>query len=196
MLKQTGVSLIELMIGLAVLGIVLAIAVPNLTAWMQNAQVRTAAESILSGIRVAREEAVRRNYQATFYLLSSSGIGDWCVDTTDVVNAANVDCHGNAATAIKTVQSWKGAQTKNARVGASTAATQNYATALAAGAGLPAQVTFNSLGRVVGAGITRIDVTSAAGSGARTLVIVISPYGLARLCDPSLSLAANPQGCA
>lgn len=195
-MKQQGVSLIELLIGLAVLGLVLAIAIPNLSTWSQNAQVRTAAESILTGVQVARTEAIRRNYQATFHLLSSSGVGDWCVDASGSVSSTNKDCQGNTGTAINKVQSWAGGQAKNARVGISTTATQNYAVALAAGAGLPASVTFDALGHVVGTGITRIDVTNAADTNARRLVVVISPFGLVRLCDPALALASNPQGCA
>jgi type IV fimbrial biogenesis protein FimT len=183
MLKQDGVSLIELLIGFAVLGIVVAIAIPNLSSWMQNVQVRTAAESLLNGVQIAKGEAIRRNSQAKFSMTSTSGVADWSVIFVQ---------DGS------TVQSWKGAQAKNARVGASAAATQNYATALAAGAGMPASVTFNALGHVVNVGtdITRIDVTNAADSTARRLVIVISPFGFVRLCDPALSLASNPQGCA
>ncbi len=186
MLKQYGASLIELLIGLAVLGFVLAIAIPNLTSWMQNAQVRTAAESVLNGVQVARAEAVRRNGQAIFNLNGSGGMADWSVLAYDQANG-QFDLP---------VQSWKGAQAQNARVGASTAPTQDYSTALAAGAGLPASVTFDALGHVVGTGITRIDVTNAAMSSARRLVVVISSYGLIRLCDPLLVLASNPQGCA
>lgn len=188
MLKQRGVSLIELLIGLAVMGVLLAIAIPNLSAWLQNAQVRTAAESILNGVQIARGEAIRTNSQAKFSLTSTGGMADWSVLADDPTTA------GISLTVP--VQSWKGAQAKNARVGASTASTQDYTQPLQAGTGLPASVTFDSFGHMVGTGITRIDVTNAAASGARRLVIIISSFGLARLCDPALSLASNPQGCA
>ena len=186
MLKQQGASLIELLTGFAVLGLALAVAIPNLTSWMQNAQIRTAAESILAGIQVARAEAVRRNGQAIFNLNGSGGVADWSVSAYDQSNS----------TFDIPVQSWKGAQAANARVGASTQTTQDYTTALSSGAGMPASVTFNALGHVVGTGITRIDVTNSSLSTARRLVVIISPFGLVRLCDPQLALASNPQGCA
>ncbi|HQT27131.1 MAG TPA: GspH/FimT family pseudopilin, partial [Burkholderiales bacterium] len=195
-LKQKGVSLIELLTGLAVLGLVLAIAIPNLSSWMQDAQIRSAAESLLSGVQVARAEAIRRNYQATFYLHGSGGAADWCVDTSVQNASGNTDCNGHTGTSINKVQSWSGAQAKNARVGASTSATQDYSAPLTAGAGLPTSVTFDAMGHVVGTGITRIDVINSSDSSARRLVIIVSPYGLVRLCDPALSLTSNPQGCA
>ncbi len=196
MLRQEGVSLVELLIGLAVLGLVLALAIPNLTSWMENTQIRSAAESILNGVQVARAEAIRRNYQATFHLTSSSGSADWCVDTTVQSTSGNTDCSGNSGTSINKVQSWAGSQDKNARVGASTSSTQTYTAALSAGAGLPASVTFDAMGHMVGTGITRIDVTNSSDSNARRLVIIISSYGLVRLCDPLLTHSSNPQGCA
>lgn len=174
------------MIGLVIFGIVAAIAVPSLTTWMQNAQLRSTAETILNGVQTARGEAVRRNSMAKFSLTSTSGMADWSVSAYDTVNGLYDIA----------VQRWSSGQAKNARVGTSSAGTQDYTVALAAGAGMPASVTFNAMGRVVNVGtdITRIDVTNAVASGARRLVIVISPYGLARLCDPALP-NTNPQSC-
>ncbi len=187
-MRQYGASLVELMIGLAIFGIVLGIAIPSLISWMENTQVRAAAESILNGVQIARGEAVRRNAMAKFSMNNTNGTPDWSVAAYDSANGLY----------DLPVQSYSGAQDKDARAGTSSAATQDYTAALAAGAGMPASVTFNALGRVVNVGtdITRIDVTNSAASGARRLVIIISPYGLARLCDPLLSLASNPQGCA
>ena len=44
-----------------VLGIMLALGLPSFVETIQNMQVRTAAESILDGLQIARSEAVRRN---------------------------------------------------------------------------------------------------------------------------------------
>ena len=56
-----GMTLIEMMIGLAVVGILLAGALPSYGVWMQNMQSRSAAESLLSAMQLGRAEAVRRN---------------------------------------------------------------------------------------------------------------------------------------
>ena len=190
MLKMRGVSLIELLIGLAVFGLMIAIGMPSLQTWLQNTQVRSAAESIVNGLQVARAEAIRKNSQAIFKLTSSTGMADWSIlaDDPSVIGIS----------LTTPVQSWSGAQAKNARVGTSAQATQNYSNALAAGAGMPASVTFDPMGKVVNVGtdITRIDVTNSADSSSRRLVIIVSPFGQVRMCDPALSLSTNPQGCA
>ena len=57
----TGVTLIELMIGLAIVALLLTLGLPSISTWMQNSQLRNAAESVQSGLQLARAEAVRRN---------------------------------------------------------------------------------------------------------------------------------------
>ena len=58
---QRGFTLIEMMIGLAILAITIMLGVPSYTAWIMNTQIRNAAESVLNGMQLARNEAVRRN---------------------------------------------------------------------------------------------------------------------------------------
>lgn len=193
--RSRGVTLVELVIGIAIVGMLLIMGLPSFGTWLQNSQIRTAAESIQNGLQLARAEAVRRNATVRFDLTDAGGAASW-----------SVGCVSVTATCPYPIQSKSGAEgTGNARVGIGTTtppspvpATQ-YDAALAAGAGLAAGVSFNSMGRVpaanIGTDITRIDITNAASSTARRLVLVVSSGGLIRLCDPALSLASNPQGC-
>lgn len=186
-----GFSLIEMLIAIAMLGILLTVGLPSYANWLQNAHVRTAAESIRDGLQLARAEAVRRNAPVRFQLTSGGvGLSDWNV-------AASSDA-GTTFTVL--IQSRSGAEgSTNARVGVSAAAQPSpaYSTALTAGAGLPASVVFNQFGQS-NAGITRVDVTNAAVSAEnmRRLVLLVSVGGRIRMCDPRLVLANNPQGCA
>ena len=66
--KHTGFSLIELLVSISILTILITIAVPSFQAWLQNSQIRTAAESIKSGLQRARAEAVTRNTNVEFVL--------------------------------------------------------------------------------------------------------------------------------
>lgn len=189
--RQTGVTLIELLIGMAILAITLTFAMPNYAAWMQNLQVRNAAQSIVNGLQLARAEALRRNTLAEFRLTDAGGQSGW------TVNVDNPAVGGIAYTIP--VQSRSGLEgSANARIATTTVSPQTAATtavALAAGSGLGASVAFNALGRVVGATpVSRIDVLNPSLAGARRLVILISVGGQTRMCDPALA-APNPQRC-
>jgi type IV fimbrial biogenesis protein FimT len=67
-LHCTGVTLIELMIGLAIVALILTLGLPSISTWIQNSQLRSAAESVQSGLQLARAEAVRRNTLVGFNL--------------------------------------------------------------------------------------------------------------------------------
>ena len=79
-----GFSLIELLIGVAVLGILLALGASSFRVWISNMRIRTAAESIQNGLQLARGEAVRRNAQIRFQL--TDGIGAGCALSTTASN--------------------------------------------------------------------------------------------------------------
>lgn len=193
---QRGVTLIELIIGIAILSTLLALGVPSFANMIQNAQVRSAAESIQNGIQSARNEALRRNVNVRFSLTDATGRVAWIVECV----VATTDC---PAGAIQSHAASDGGA--NARVGVSTAVPPPvFTTALTSGVGLSngAAVTFNNLGSVLAVNpgtntprITRIDLTNAAAASARRLVIVIGAGGAIRMCDPLLDLASNPQGC-
>lgn len=73
MLKtKRGFSLIELLIGLLVLAILLGLGVPSFMVWVQNTQIRSAADAVLNGMQLARSEAIRRNKIVTFTLSERS----------------------------------------------------------------------------------------------------------------------------
>jgi type IV fimbrial biogenesis protein FimT len=201
--NQYGVSLLELLIAIAIGSILLMIGIPSFQSWIQNTQVRTAAESILNGLQVARTEAVRRNADVRFSLTDAGGMVAWTVclnETADPCATADV------------VQSRAGNEGgTNARAGISTApyptatpVPSSYFSDPGAGTGLPAGVTFDGLGRVPAKNldgspnnddITLISVTNAQSTTARRMVIVIRTGGQVRMCDPALVLADNPQGC-
>lgn len=66
--SSKGFSLIELIIVIAIFGIVLAIAAPNFTAYRDNTNLREAARSISSDMLLVKQRAVSesRNYRIDF----------------------------------------------------------------------------------------------------------------------------------
>lgn len=191
--KMDGFGLIELMIAIALMGILLVMGAPAFSNWIQNAQVRTAAESISNGLQMARAAAVQRNTNVRFNLTSATGLVDW-----EICGTASTPCA--AADIIQ--QRFNTDGSPNARVGVYEDGdgnnASNYATVIPAGNEMPSYVTFNGLGRVVTYGTddtVRVDVTNAQSASARRMVITVSiPGGQVRMCDPGLP-NTDPQGC-
>ncbi|MBI5890540.1 MAG: GspH/FimT family pseudopilin [Nitrosomonadales bacterium] len=80
--QASGFSLIELMIGLVIMGIILAAAAPNMHKWILNSQIRNAAESIQNGMQQARAQAIARNTNVEF-VLSAVAVNDqtsWVIE--------------------------------------------------------------------------------------------------------------------
>lgn len=78
--RQRGVSVIEAMIVVTVMAIMLQLAVPMGTEWLANSRIRSASESMLAGLQMARAEAVRRNVAVEFVLDAVPATG-WTVRT-------------------------------------------------------------------------------------------------------------------
>ena len=111
-----GFTLVELMVTVAVMVILAAIAMPSMTALINNVRVSGQTEELVASLQLARAEAIRRNARVT--VCAGTGIvcsgsatwGNWTVfgrdttaaiATTDVIRntAANasVDVTGPAA---------------------------------------------------------------------------------------------------
>lgn len=167
-----GVTLIELMVGIVIIGMLLALAAPSYTAWLHNSQIRTAAESILNGIQLTRAEAVRRNTSVQFRLTALQ-TSSW---TVSVPSTAEV------------------VQTRSGGEGSATA----LVTTTPSGPPAATTVTFNSFGRVAAnadasALLIRADITSTVAGATRSLRILVSG-GVVRMCDSALP-ATDPQSC-
>ncbi len=188
--KQRGVSLIEVMIGIVIVSILTALAIPNYKEWIQNQQIRTAAESILNGIRLTRNEAVKNNGRARLVLcgLPASSWEVLAVSVGAPAPVASQACGAGSNAAAGEIRVQERSGQEGSRL-AQVVVTPNGATT----------VTFNSFGRVVAnadasASLTQIDVFNPAGD--RPLRITVGAAGNTRMCDPSPLLpATDPRHC-
>jgi len=202
-IRTRGMTLVEIAVGLVIVGLLMVLALPNFSQWLQNSQIRTAAEVIQSGLQLARTEAVRRNIFVQFVLGAGSAwtVGCAVPDLGDADADGQPDCPA-------TIQSRAAAEgTVNAVVTTSEVVAN---TGAAAAAPLFAgTVTFNGMGRVVTTGVSASLVAGdnaiyaisnptggscAAVGPMRCLRVVVSTGGQVRMCDPALA-STDPRGC-
>lgn len=197
----SGFTMVELLIAITLMSVLMSLAAPSFGLWMRNNQVRTVAETLKNGIRIAQTEAVRRNRVVVFFLTTSEpGLGAtaaangpfwavrWVPLPGDTVNAASPYFE-------PFVQG---------------GAISEFAGGVAITG--PAAICFNAVGRRVAASATANGVAGATctvdaaaplasfdvqrtGSD-RPLRVTVALGGQVRMCDPARALAgATPDGC-
>ncbi len=193
--SQRGMSMIELLTVMTVLGIVIVVVAPGIGEQLRNAQIRNAADAMMAGLQIARTEAIRRNERVRFSMVSdltgdcvlSSTAGSWVVSIDSPVGNCDTPATETTAPRILAVHS---AADGNAQ--AQVAATQSdNATAASA-------VTFNAFGRPIdGAQIARLMFNSASNpTEYRTYRVDISAIGGVRMCDTQVSTTSDdPRRC-
>lgn len=83
--RVAGFSLVELMIVVALIGVVSAIAAPSLRDYVGNQRMKSAASDLIMSALIARSEALKRN-TAIFLVPANTATGyesGWCVMVTN-----------------------------------------------------------------------------------------------------------------
>ena len=83
-LQSAGFMLIELMIVIAITAILTALAVPSFSVTLDNQRISGAAEAVLSDLRWARSEAIKRNTEVRVTFTSGSN-WSYTIDTVPVL---------------------------------------------------------------------------------------------------------------
>jgi type IV fimbrial biogenesis protein FimT len=169
---------VEVVVVIAILGILLAIAVPNMSVYIINQKIRTAANSIQNGLQLARSEAVNRNQSVGFVLTAAAPTSG---SVTPSSTGANWVIRPESATNTLLQGRSAGEGSSNVTISAT-----------AGGTALSTPIVFNSLGRLGTAGTVQIDMISIGAD--RPLRVLVSTGGQIRMCEPALP-AGNLQGC-
>lgn len=188
---QRGVTLTEVMIAVAIAGILLTMGLPAFQTWVQNAQLRGAAESLASGFRAARAEALQRNTTVQFVFTADAPIAANVTSLTPSTSGPNwvlrYDTDPDPA-----VTTYAFLQGKAGAEGASNVVT-------AAGS---STISFTAFGRTTLLAASTIQVTNptggacfASGGPMRCLNVVVSVGGQVKLCDPAVTTAGDTRAC-
>jgi type IV fimbrial biogenesis protein FimT len=165
---ESGFTLIEMMIAIVILSLMLALAMPSYAIWIQNTRIRSATESFLSGLQLARNEAVRRNSDVQFVVGTDSA---WTV-------SCRVVTPGCLAADVVAIQS------RPVKEGSTSAVT------VAASDGKT--IRFDSFGRMsfpvpAGANVRfNFDNNQLSAIDSRDLRVTIDTAGNVRMCDPNV----------
>ncbi len=191
--RQKGMSMVELLTVMTILGILIVAVAPSISAQLRAAQVRNAADAMMSGIQRARTEAIRRNERVQFSLVSdltdncalSATAGSWVVSLDNPVGNCDTPAADDTSPRIIAVHS-----ATDGNVTAQISATQsNYTTAAPT-------IIFNAFGRPIDTNqMARMVFSSSVNpTENRTYRVEISPTGGVRMCDTQVT-SDDPRRC-
>jgi len=168
---QLGLTLVELMVGLAIIGLLLLIAIPPFSDYVRNNQIRSLADELHASLQQTKYEAIKRNARTNLVIANT---GNW-----------SIRIPANESGAEEVLLEYIPAQAKAGIV----ISTANNT------------VSFNSQGRLADGGPYTLDIMPqnsadciSPGGKLRCLRLQISTAGQIRLCDLSLK-STDPRSC-
>ena len=194
--SSKGNTLIEMMIAIVILCILLVLTARSYGVWIANSRIRTAAETLATGLSAARNEAIKRNRSVGFYLVtdlsSACGVAGSGTSWVASIDDPTRKCDVAVAAAIEPfIVAKKSAAEGTDKVTVS---------AVDANGSAAGSIIFNGVGRVLLSGqspIAQIDIASSAlaSDQAREMRIVLTTGGMIRMCDPSISDTKDTRIC-
>jgi type IV fimbrial biogenesis protein FimT len=201
MLKRPrGFTLLELLVAMVVFAILVALGFPAFSAWIHDEQIRSTAELLQNGLRLAQTDALDRSRIVVFSLSNAAP----ALSATPAANGVNWYAQALPLFAAEATLS---SYTSTAYLQGGALGGANNGTTITG----PASVCFSSIGRFVAtsqtvggasyacsvpASGTLVSYDVANSLGDRPLRVTVSFGGQIRLCDPARTLSAsNPDGC-
>jgi len=190
-----GFSMIEVVVTIAIFGILLATAAPGIGDWIRNAKIRNTAESIQNGLQLARNAAMGRNRPVSLYLVSdltnsctlSNTSGTWVVSVSSPVGK----CAASPSLTVAPQIVAKGAASDGGSATVLATTQPNISTAATT-------TTFNGLGMLAQTSAStaaRAFQVSSAGGTSYVRRVEVSFGGVSRLCDPAITTDGDARKC-
>lgn len=205
--RAAGFTLLELMVGLTILSITLAVGWPAMTGWLTATRAQAATEFYAEGLRMARGEALKRNVESRLSLTGNavSGQFDWQVDIC--LPSAGITCREAtsswstvATPASALVGDTRGADFRSVFRSASALPPATLMTLTRKNGGALA-VYFTPLGWIdadpaLAPFLTQIQIAPALGhtNAFPTSAVAVTLAGVVSKCDPSRAVT-DSRGC-
>jgi type IV fimbrial biogenesis protein FimT len=191
-----------MVVTIAIFSILVALGVPAMRTWVSNIKVRTVADALQNGLRLAQTESLRRSRQVVFSL----------TNTTNPQAGFTAVANGNYWS-VNTVPAMLDGTETSAFVGSGVLTSTSSGVTITAP---QAAICFNSAGRLVGNSTTSVTTITGgiacsipttgtpprftyviANTGAdHPLWVEVALGGQVHLCDPSQTLSStNTYGC-
>lgn len=174
-ISQRGFTVTELLITVAVFGILGAFAIPSYQQMVQNSQIKSATNSIVNGLQIARAEAVKRNTDVQLEFRANSA---WTVCLSPA-GGGSCPTTDDASTIQSRLE--KDGSSSNVTVAADAAG----------------PYVFDGMGLLTSGAVTfDIDNTALSSADSRNLKVVVGAGGSVKSCDPALDPSGtDPRRC-
>ena len=157
--RSQGFGLIEVLIGLAIVGFTLALGIPSLNEINRNSRIRAMADEYSDGLQIARQHAIQRNRSIRFDLNADG----WQVVLPGATAGADTTLQSRARQLNEANYSISANMTSVTFSGTGRASTGSFQADIAFSGG----------------------TCKAVGGETRCLRIVVRPGGAIRTCDPA-----------
>jgi type IV fimbrial biogenesis protein FimT len=172
--RQRGLTLIEMMVTVTVLVIILLFSSPLFTAWNANTRIRSAAEGLQNGVRLAQSTALSNNGSVTLRLTKDAKPDKNSKEDPEGLNWVLL----NSADDVVQV---KGGESLT-----------NVVMTAESPDGFNGEIVFGNLGQNDLGGLATFAL--AATGADKPLKVIVTPGSRVRMCDSSRA-AGDPQAC-
>lgn len=199
--RQDGLTFLELLIAMVVLGILLAVGIPNMQGWLASTSANGAAQFYVEGFQMARNHALSNNSRSrlVFTANAQSGQRDWQVDVCFPIATDNCEPASLRWSSVdQAAASPEGGDVDTLSVHRSAVALPRSGMLSVTPDSDAESVYFTPLGWVDGGkpSVTRLDLApgSANGGAFPSSAVVLTLAGTVTTCKPD-ALAGDSRRC-